>query len=69
MMNIIANSTWGKLLIGKLFSGMLKKKGINAKVKINDFKADAENEYVVLKVNLEATMTKTEIDKLVDSIM
>ena len=69
-MNIFINSTWGKALMGKVLSKVLKKKGFNAQVKIHDFKtADESTDSVTLKIALEVKMTKNEIDKLVDSIM
>lgn len=69
MMYIIANTTWGKALLGKIFSKMLKKKGFNAKVKILDFKTEIENEDVVLKLDLEVKMAKNDVDKLIDNIV
>ena len=68
-MNIIASTTWGKALMGKLFSCMLKKKGVNAKIKIHDFKTESENDAVTLNLNLEVKMAKDDIEKLLDNIM
>ena len=69
-MNIFINSTWGKALMGKVLSIILKKKGFNAQVKIHDFKTtDESTDSVTLKIALEVKMTKNEIDKLVDNIM
>ena len=69
-MSIFINTTWGKALLGKVLSKVLKKKGVNARVKVNDFKTDDEGtDCVTLKLNLEVTMKKEEIDKLVDTLM
>lgn len=69
-MSIFVNSTWGKALVGKIISKFLKKKGINAKVKLLDFKTTDENDdCLTLKLNLEAKMKKEDIDKLVDTLM
>lgn len=69
-MNIFINTTWGKALLSKVLSKILRKKGFNARVKVHDFKTtDESTDCVTLKLNLEVTMQKTEIDKLVDTLM
>lgn len=69
-MSIFINTTWGKALLSKVLSKVLKKKGFNARVKVHDFKTDGEGtDCVTLKLNLEVTMKKEEIDKLVDTLM
>lgn len=69
-MSIFINTTWGKALLSRVLSKVLKKKGFNAQVKVHDFKtADEGTDCVTLKLNLEVTMKKEEIDKLVDTLM
>lgn len=69
-MSIFINTTWGKALLSKVLSKILRKKGFNARVKVHDFKtADEGTDCVTLKLNLEVTMKKDEIDKLVDNFM
>lgn len=69
-MSIFINTTWGKALLSRVLSKVLKKKGFNAQVKVYDFKtADGGTDCVTLKLNLEVTMKKEEIDKLVDTLM
>lgn len=68
-MSIFINTTWGKALLSKVLSKVLKKKGFNARVKVHDFKTDDGADCVTLKLNLEVTMKKEEIDKLVDNLM
>jgi hypothetical protein len=70
LMSIFINTTWGKALLSKVLSKVLKKKGFNARVKLHDFKIDDEGtDCLTLKLNLEVTMKKEEIDKLVETLM
>ena len=70
-MSIFINSTWGKWLAGKVLSKVLRKKGFNATVKVNELKTINEDnaDCVTLKVDLEIKARKDEIDKLVDNFM
>ena len=70
-MSIFINSTWGKCLVSKVLSKVLRKMGFNATVKVNELKTINEDnaDFVTLKVNLENKVKKEEIDKLVDNFM
>ena len=70
-MSIFINSTWGKCLVSKVLSKVLRKKGFNATVKVNELKTinDDNADFVTLNVNLEINVKKEEIDKLVDNFM
>lgn len=69
-MHFLFNSGWTKLLINKVISNKIAKKlGANISIKINDLKVDDDNKEVNVHIDLDATMTREEMEKLVKSLM
>ena len=69
-MNIILNSGWVKTLIALAIKiGMSKKAGIKADLDINDLKISDDESGVRLHLDLDVTMNRDELERLIKSLM
>lgn len=69
-MNILLNSGWMKALISKAIGlGITKKAGINAGLKINDLMINDAEEGVKLHLDIDVTMSKEELEKLLKDLV
>ena len=67
-MNILLNSGWMKALIAKAIKiGMSKKAGIKADLDINDLKISDDESGVRLHLDLDVTMSRDELERLIKS--
>lgn len=65
-MNILLNSGWMKALIAKAIKiGMSKKAGIKADLDINDLKISDDESGVRLHLDLDVTMSRDELERLI----
>ena len=70
IMNILLNSGWMKAIIGKAIGlGITKKAGINAGLKINDLKISDDESGVKLHLDLDVSMSKEELGKVLKNLM
>jgi hypothetical protein len=69
-MNILLNSGWMKALIAKAIKiGMSKKAGIKAGLDINDLKISDDESGVKLHLDLDVTMSRDELERLIKGLM
>lgn len=69
-MNILLNSGWMKALIAKAIKiGMSKKAGIKADLDINDLKISDDESGVRLHLDLDVTMSRDELERLIKGLM
>lgn len=69
-MNILLNSSWMKALIAKAIGfGVTKKAGLKADLKINDLQISDNDDGVELHLDLNAKMTKEELERVLKSLM
>ncbi len=69
-MNILLNSGWMKTLIAKAIKiGMSKKAGIKADLDINDLKISDDESGVRLHLDLDVTMSRDELERLIKGLM
>ena len=69
-MNILLNSGWMKTLIAKAIKfGITKKAGIKADLGINDLKISDSDDGVRLHLDVDVTMSKEQLEKLLKDMM
>ena len=69
-MNILLNSGWMKVLIAKAIKfGITKKAGIKADLGINDLKIEDSDAGVKLHLDVDVTMSKEQLEKLLKDLM
>lgn len=69
-MNILLNSGWMKVLIAKAIKfGITKKAGIKADLGINDLKIEDSDAGVKLHLDVDVTMSREQLEKLLKDLM
>ena len=69
-MNILLNSGWVKSLIAKgIKFGITKKAGIKADFDIHDLKVSDDEEGVRLHLDIDVTMSRDELEKVLKNLM
>lgn len=69
-MSILLNSGWMKALIAKVIKiGVSKKAGIKADLDINDLKISDDESGVRLHLDLDISMSRDELERLIKGLM
>ena len=69
-MNVLLNSGWMRILIAKAIKfGIIKKAGIKADLGINDLKIEDSDAGVKLHLDIDVTMSRDELERLVKDLM
>ena len=69
-MNILLNSGWMRTLIAKAIKfGINKKAGIKANLGINDLEVADSDEGVKIHLNVDITMSKEELERLIKNLI
>lgn len=69
-MNILLNSGWMRTLIAKAIKfGITKKAGIKADLGINDLKIEDSDAGVKLHLDIDVTMSRDELERIIKDLM